>query len=156
MSQKTFSGRMVNFMMTRTPGFAKAGTRRSAKAYAASGGTKSAAIMGKPTFLLNVVGRKSGEIRPVMLMLIHHGPELIVVGSQGGAPKNPNWWENLVAAGHAEAQVGAEKFPVLFRQVTDPTERAEVWKVACAAYPDFDTYRQLTSREIPLGILTRV
>ena len=155
MPQKTLSGRMVNLLLTRFAPITKAGTRRAAKAYAESGGTKSATTMGKPTFLLNVVGRKSGEIRPVLLMLIHRGPELIVVGSQGGAPKNPNWWENLVAAGQAEAQVGAEKFAVTFRQVTDPAEREIVWKVACAAYPDFDTYQQLTDRQIPVGILTR-
>lgn len=155
MAAKSFSGRAVNLMMTRLPGIAKAGSRRSAKAFVESGGTKSATIMGKPTFVLGVVGRKSGETRPVMLMLIHHGPELVVVGSQGGAPKNPNWWENLVAAGRAEAQVGAERYPVTFREVTDPVEYAEVWKVACAAYPDFATYQQLTPRRIPLGILTR-
>lgn len=155
MPTKSFSGRAVNLMMTRLPGIAKAGSRRSAKAFVESGGTKSAAIMGKPTFVLSVVGRKSGEIRPVMLMLIHHGPELVVVGSQGGSAKNPNWWENLVAAGRAEAQVGAEKFAVTFREVTDPAEYAEVWKVSCAAYPDFETYQALTSRRIPVGILTR-
>lgn len=155
MAAKTLSGRAVNLMMTRLPGLAKAGSRRSAKAFVDSGGTKSAALMGKPTFVLSVVGRKSGEVRPVMLMLIHHGPELLVVGSQGGAPKNPNWWENLVAAGRAEAQVGAERFPVTFREVTDPGEYDEVWKVACAAYPDFATYQQLTSRRIPVGVLTR-
>lgn len=156
MTQKvTLSGRMINLMMTRMPGIAKASTRRSAKAFAESGGTKGAALMGKPTFLLTVMGRKSGEPRSVMLMLIHHGPELVVVGSQGGAPTNPNWWGNLVAAGRAEAQIGAERFPVTFREVTDPTERAEVWKVACAAYPDYASYQVLTPRQIPVGILTR-
>ncbi len=155
MGSKTLSGRMVNLMMTRVPGLAKAGTRRSAKAYAASGGTKSGALMGKPTFLLTVVGRKSGEPRSVLLMLVHRGPEFVVVGSQGGTATNPNWWGNLVAAGKAEAQIGTEKFPVTFREVTDPDERAEVWKIACAAYPDYATYQQLTSRQIPVGILTR-
>lgn len=151
----TLSGRMINLMMTRVPGLAKASSRRSAKAFAASGGTKGAVLMGKPTFVLTVNGRKTGEPRPVMLMLIHHGPELIVVGSQGGTPKNPNWWENLVAAGRAEAQVGSETFPVTFREVTDPEERAEIWKTACAAYPDYASYQALTSRQIPVGILTR-
>jgi deazaflavin-dependent oxidoreductase (nitroreductase family) len=155
MSDKvTLSGRATNFFMNHLHGVAKAASRRQAVQYEKSGGTKASAIAGKPTFRLIVRGRTSGEPRPVMLMLIRRGEELLVCGSQGGRPEDPNWWKNLVAAGEAEAQVGAETFPVDFRVVTDPAERAEVWALLNASYPDFASYQALTERVLPVGVLT--
>jgi deazaflavin-dependent oxidoreductase (nitroreductase family) len=151
----TASGRAVNFVMNHAFGAAKKSSRKHAEEYERSAGTKRTTLNGKPVFRLNVRGRTSGEPRSVMLMLATRGEELIVVGSQGGRPEDPNWWRNLVAAGEAVAQVGADTFPVTFRQVTDPDERAEVWSIATAAYPDFDSYQALTDRVIPVGILTR-
>jgi deazaflavin-dependent oxidoreductase (nitroreductase family) len=150
----TFSGRAVHFMMSHFFGLAKSSSRRQAEAYAKSGGRKGAAISGKPTFRLVVKGRSSGEPRPVMLMLIRRGEELLVCGSQGGRPEHPNWWLNLVAAGQAEAQIGDQTFPVDFREVTDPAERDEVWRLLVAGYPDFGSYQALTDRVLPVGVLT--
>jgi deazaflavin-dependent oxidoreductase (nitroreductase family) len=88
-------------------------------------------------------------------MLIRRGEDLLVCGSQAGAPDAPNWWKNLVAAGTAEAQVGDQTFPVDVRILTDGPERTEAWQVLTAEYPDFATYQALTERTLPIAVLTR-
>lgn len=141
-------------MSRRFPAFGRWGTKRQVEQYRSSGGTKGAKIMGKPVFLLETVGRKSGEPRPVMLMLARRGDDLIVVGSNGGNPVTPNWYRNLMAAEQTEVQVGAERWFTTAREV-EGDEFDECWAIACAAYPDFATYQELTERRIPVAVLER-
>jgi deazaflavin-dependent oxidoreductase (nitroreductase family) len=151
----SLSGRMSNTMTRFVPGLAKWFSRRQAAAYEKSTGTSGAKFGGKPVFRLTVAGRKSGEPRSVMLMLVRRGEDLLVCGSQAGHPDSPNWWKNLIAAGHASAQVGADTFEVTAHVVTDVTERAEAWQLLTAAYPDFASYQLLTDRVLPIAVLTR-
>jgi hypothetical protein len=44
---------------------------------------------GAPICLLTTIGRKSGRRRTVPLLYLADGDDLIVVGSQGGAPMHP-------------------------------------------------------------------
>lgn len=151
----TLSGRVVNFMSRRLPGLASWGTRRQVDQFRSSGGTKGNDLMGKPVFLLDVIGRSSGELRPVMLMLAERGDDIVVIGSNGGNPVAPNWYKNLMAAGSAQIQVGADSWSVTPRQLDDGPERDECWAIAAAAYPDFDSYQELTDRKIPVVLLER-
>ena len=151
----TLSGRAVNFMSRRLPGLGKRGTHRQVEQFRSSGGTKGNMLMGKPVFLLDVVGRTSGESRPVMLMLAERGDDLVVIGSNGGHPVAPNWYKNLMAAGTAAVQVRADTWPVTPRTLDDGPERDECWDLAVAAYPDFATYQELTDRRIPVVLLER-
>ena len=139
------------------PGVGKAMSRRQAAAYERSGGTKSSSLMGKPTFRLTVRGRKSGEPRSVMLMLVRDGDDLIVIGSQAGVDRRPELVEEpdgrrrgrRAGRGGVLAGSGPGRSPT-----ADERERA--WGLACAVYPDFDAYQQLTERRIPVAALERV
>jgi deazaflavin-dependent oxidoreductase (nitroreductase family) len=150
----SFSGRMANLMSRYLPAFGRWGTRRQVEQYRSSGGTKGDEIFGKPVFLLELVGRSSGEPRPVMLMLVRRGDDLVVVGSNGGNPKTPNWYLNLMAAGGGTVQVGADRWDVTAREL-EGGERDECWALATAAYPDFASYQELTERRIPVAVLER-
>ena len=55
---------------------------KQVKTYRSSKGQKGGKLFGKPVFVLDVVGRKSGESRPVVLMHVAQGNELLVVGSK--------------------------------------------------------------------------
>src|SRR4051812_11651469 len=50
-----------------------------------------------PTLLLEHTGRKSGKVFTTPLLYLADGADLVVVASQGGLPKNPQWYPNLVA-----------------------------------------------------------
>ena len=145
----------MNFLSRRVPGLMHRGGERQVSQFRASNGSKGNMMMGKPVFVLDVVGRQSGESRPVALMLVRRGDELIVTGSYGGNPKAPNWYKNLLAAGEAHVEVGSERWAVDFRQLDEGPEREECWRMLCDAYPDFASYQELTERRLPVGLLTR-
>jgi deazaflavin-dependent oxidoreductase (nitroreductase family) len=50
-----------------------------------------------PVALLTTVGRRSGLLRTVILPYVRFGDALVVVGSLGGGPKDPQWVHNLRA-----------------------------------------------------------
>ncbi len=151
----SFSGRMINLMSRRLPGMMHRATRRQVGQYRSTKGGKGNTTMGKPVFLLDVIGRKSGESRPVMLMLVRQEDSLLVVGSYGGNPRTPNWYENLMAAGEAHVEVGAERWAVTARQLDEGQEHEAAWDLCVAAYPDFASYQELTDRRIPVAALSR-
>ncbi len=142
-------------MSRRFPSLMHRGGDRQVEQFRASKGAKGNKMMGKPVFLLDVVGRKSGQSRPVALMLVRRGDDLIVTGSFGGNPKAPNWYENLLAAGEAHVEVGSERWAVDFHQLEEGSEREQCWKLLCDAYPDFASYQELTDRRLPVALLCR-
>lgn len=150
----TITGRLANFFSTKADGLARAAGRRHVERFRAAGGKKADTLRGMPVFLLDVVGRSSGEPRPVMLMLIRRGDDLLVCGSNGGNPEAPNWYKNLMAAGEAHVEVAGDRWPVTARQV-DGDERAECWDLLVAGYPDFASYQELTDRQLPVVVLKR-
>jgi F420H(2)-dependent quinone reductase len=151
----TLSGRGANVASRRLPWLVNRLSRFQAGQFERSGGRRGARLRGKPVFRLTVPGRKTGEPRPVMLMLVRQGEDLLVCGSQAGTPQAPNWWKNLEAAGRATAQVGKDSYEVDARVIVDAEERAAAWETLTAAYPDFASYQALTERVLPIAVLSR-
>lgn len=100
--------------------------------------------------LLEVRGRKTGEMRSVMLMHVPRGDDLIVIGSGGGSTSTPNWYRNLMAANGGTVQVGPDRWAVTARELGNGPERDECWRLAAKVYPGFDAYQALVDR-IELG-----
>jgi deazaflavin-dependent oxidoreductase (nitroreductase family) len=149
------SARFTNLVARRFPALGRSATARQVEKYRSSSGRKGNTIVGRPVFLLDVVGRSSGERRPVMLIHVPRGDDLVVVASAGGRDTTPNWYKNLMAAGGADVQVGSERWAVSARQVDDGPERDEAWALATAVYPGFDSYQGYTDRQIPVAVLER-
>ena len=148
----SLSGRLANLGSRYLDPLARWSGRNHTKKFLESGGTRMAAMRGMPVFCLHVVGRSSGEPRPVMLMLIRRGDDLLVCGSNGGNPATPNWYRNLMAAGGGSVTVGADTWTVTAREVEGP-EREACWQLLRAGYPDFDSYQALTDRQLPVAVL---
>ena len=66
-------------------------------------------------------------------MGVKDGDNYILVGSQGGAPKDPAWVHNLRADPHIELRDETIVRSMLVREVNDMTERARLWTLAVAA-----------------------
>ena len=106
-----------------------------------------------PTLLLTHVGRKSGRRFETPLLYLDDGRDLVVVASQGGLPKNPQWYANLRA--HPDTTVslrGERDRPVRARTAT-AAERAALWPRLVDLYADFAKYQKWTDREIPVVVL---
>jgi deazaflavin-dependent oxidoreductase (nitroreductase family) len=106
-----------------------------------------------PTLLLEHVGRKSGATFTAPLLYLENGPDLVIVASQGGLPKNPQWYANLVANPETQVHLRKERGrPVRARVATDE-ERAELWPRLVELYADFAKYAAWADRKIPVVIL---
>ena len=147
------SARFSNLVARRCPALGRSATARQVEKYRSSGGRKGNTIVGRPVFLLDVVGRSSGERRPVMLMHVPRGEDLVVVASAGGSDTTPNWYRNLMAAGGGEVQVGADRWSVAARELDEGPERDEAWALAVTTYPGFTSYQGFTDRKIPVAVL---
>src|SRR5262249_54551259 len=90
--------------------------------YKLSGGTlggqfRMGSVMTKaaPALLLTTVGRKSGKARTAPLLYLEEGNNVIVVASQGGQPKHPQWYFNLQHNPKVEIQIKRNKKSMLAR-----------------------------------------
>lgn len=106
-----------------------------------------------PVLLLDHVGRKSGTPFTTPLLFLEDGPRLVVVGSQGGLPKNPQWFHNLVAAPDTTVHVPRKGVRRVHARVAEPDERAALWPRLVDLYADFASYQSWTDREIPVVVL---
>jgi deazaflavin-dependent oxidoreductase (nitroreductase family) len=85
-------------------------------------------------------------------MRVEHDGRYAVVASQGGAPKHPVWYYNVVADPHVELQDGPTRQDMTAREVTGE-EKSQWWERAVAAWPDYANYQTRTDREIPVFVL---
>jgi deazaflavin-dependent oxidoreductase (nitroreductase family) len=126
--------------------------RDQVEAYEKSGGAEGNTLRDRPVIILTTVGNKSGKIRKTPLMRVEHDGSYAIVASQGGAPKHPVWYHNLVADPTAVVvQDGPEPFDAEVREVTGD-ERTTWWDRAVAAYPPYAEYQEKTDRQIPVFV----
>lgn len=106
-----------------------------------------------PTLLLDHVGRKSGTAFTTPLLYLADGADLVVVGSQGGLPKDPQWVANLRAHPDTTVHLRGERARPVRARVADDAERARLWPRLIELYADFETYQATTDRLIPVVVL---
>ena len=97
-------------------------------------------------------GRTSGHVRKSPVIRVTDGERYAVLGSMGGAPKDPSWVGNLRADPHVTLQDG----PVVRDYTARPLEgdeRAEWWARAVEAWPPYEEYQTRTDRVIPVILL---
>src|SRR5437660_4345547 len=76
---------------------------------------------GAPIVLVHHRGRKSGReyVNPIMYLPDDSdGDTIYVFATKAGAPSNPDWYKNLIAAGAGTVERGAETYHVTVREVT--------------------------------------
>jgi deazaflavin-dependent oxidoreductase (nitroreductase family) len=103
--------------------------------------------------ILHTTGRKSGETRKFPLIYGRDGDDYVVVASKGGAPEHPGWYRNLLAHPDVKIQVRDRIIPVRARTGT-AEDKARVWPIMTAQWPDYDSYQRGTARDIPVVLLS--
>ena len=126
--------------------------RDQVELYERSGGTEGTTMRDVPVVVLTSLGAKSGKIRKNPLMRVEHQGKYAVVASQGGAPKHPTWYHNLVAHPQVELQDGTVRQDMTAR-VVEGAERELWWSRAVEVWPDYAEYQTKTDRVIPVFVL---
>jgi deazaflavin-dependent oxidoreductase (nitroreductase family) len=106
-----------------------------------------------PVLLLTTTGRRSGKARTTPLTFFRDGRDLVVIASNGGADRAPDWSVNLRQDPRAVVQIGTDRLSVEARTAT-PEERERLWVGITATYAGYAAYQRKTKRRIPVLILT--
>jgi deazaflavin-dependent oxidoreductase (nitroreductase family) len=94
-------------------------------------------------------GAKTGQRREHQLTYFHDGRDPILIASNAGGPKHPQWYHNLKA--NPQCEFGEE--PFIATEVTDPGEYARLFGLAERVYAGYGDYRKKTAavgRRIPV------
>ena len=108
--------------------------RKQVEVYEGSGGTRGVELLdtGLPCIIVTHTGNRTGGIRKIPLMRVKVGDAYVLVGSMGGAPKNPVWVYNLRANPKVQIRDRTEVHEMVVREVEDEAERARLWAAAVA------------------------
>lgn len=125
--------------------------RDQVEAYESSGGTRGNTLRdtGLPVVIVTSRGARSGKLRKTPLMRVEHDGRYALVASQGGAPKHPTWYFNLMSDPRIELQDGPAPGEMKVR-LLEGEERAQWWARAVEAFPNYARYQERTQRQIPV------
>jgi deazaflavin-dependent oxidoreductase (nitroreductase family) len=121
--------------------------------FRANGG-KMAAGEAMSMLLLTTTGAKSGRTYLNPLAAFEEDGRLYVIASKGGAPRNPDWYHNLVANPTVTVEHSGEKFDATAR-VLPAEERDPLFARIVEQVAQFGEYQEKISRKIPLVELVR-
>ena len=96
-------------------------------------------------------GARSGRRLTIPLMYVPHGGGVLLVGSQGGAPKDPVWTRNLIRVPEIEVSHRGRRMALRAR-LAAAEEKPELWPVCDRHYAPYADYRRRTTRDIPIFV----
>jgi deazaflavin-dependent oxidoreductase (nitroreductase family) len=111
----------------------------------------------RPLLLLTTTGARGGRPHTAPMMYVPEGPDggrLLVIASNAGAPRHPDWYFNLVAHPQVTVEVAGESYPAT-AVVLEGAERDRVFAAICERYPFFRDHQAGISRQIPVVALVR-
>jgi deazaflavin-dependent oxidoreductase (nitroreductase family) len=103
----------------------------------------------RPLVLLTTVGRKTGTPRTTPMMFVRHDNRLFVIASNAGAPKDPQWYRNLIADPSVTVELPGEEF----KARATPLEGADydrTWAMIKERFPFFAEHDERAGRRIPV------
>jgi len=106
---------------------------------------------GDDVCFVTMKGAKSGRMLTIPLMYVPYRDGLLLVASQGGAPRNPLWYHNLVK--DPEILVSHRRRRTKLRaRLASPEEKPELWPICDQYYAPYADYRKRTTRDIPIFV----
>ena len=116
-----------------------------------TGGRLFNSLGGDEVCFITMKGAKSGRSLTIPLMYVPYRDGVLLVASQGGAPRNPIWYHNLVKYPDIEVRHRDRRMGLRARLAT-PDEKTELWPVCDQHYAPYADYRKRTSRDIPIFV----
>jgi deazaflavin-dependent oxidoreductase (nitroreductase family) len=132
------------------------GNRIGVLLYRGLGGRLASGSKDVHVLLLTVPGRRTGRPRSTCVRYLETDDGLVVWGTGSGSPRDPDWFQNLRAAGTAEVRIRADRFRARAREL-EGAERDVVWQgTVLAQAPEVARYARKAGRTIPVAVLTRL
>jgi deazaflavin-dependent oxidoreductase (nitroreductase family) len=134
---RSLLGELLSRQMGRTP-------TRGGRAGAASG-----------PMTLTTIGRRTGKLHTIAISY-RRTPDgaIAIVGSAGGAPRDPHWVGNVRANPAAWVTIGRRRIPVR-GEVLQGEDKEPLWGIITSAAPIFAQYQEKAGRDIPVVVLRR-
>ena len=104
--------------------------------------------------LLTTKGAHTGSPHTTPMMFHPDGDRVLVMASNAGARKPPDWYANLLADPAVTVERGDESYPAM-ATVLAGEERERLWAAITKANPFFLDHEQKAERQIPVVALTR-
>ncbi|MHB8464132.1 MAG: nitroreductase/quinone reductase family protein [Acidimicrobiales bacterium] len=109
---------------------------------------------GGTALLVTTTGRRTGRARTVALRYVDLGQgERVVVASNGGRARLPDWFLNVAAKPDVTVQIRSSRFDAMARVMTE-AERALAWPALVAAHHAWAAYEANVTRRVPAVVLT--
>jgi deazaflavin-dependent oxidoreductase (nitroreductase family) len=105
-----------------------------------------------PGLLLTTTGRRSGLLRYTPLVFARDDDAFVVVGSNYGRAKHPDWSANLLAHPEAMVTIDGRRVAVL-AELADRSQKERVWPLVLKVWPAYDTYVVRSGRDLRVFIL---
>jgi len=121
--------------------------------FRANGGRPSRFPDWVPLLLLTTTGRRSGRRISTPLVYLANGEDLVVVASNWGQKKHPNWSSNLLATPHASVEIEGRPRRVVAR-LASMDQRAQLWPKLLAEFPPYQTYATRSGRDLRIFVLS--
>ena len=122
--------------------------------FRANRGKTAGPFAARPLLLLTTIGAKSGQARTSPLMYIPDGDRLLVLASNFGAPKHPDWYQNLLVHPNVTVEVGSQTYRATAATLVG-LEREQTWARIVERNPSLTELQIKTSRQIPIVALKR-
>ena len=116
-----------------------------------TGGRRFNTLAGDEVCFVTMKGARSGRTLTIPLMYVPYQEGVLLVASQGGAPKNPVWYRNLVKHPDIEVNHRGQHRKLRARLATSD-EKPELWPICDRSYAPYAEYRERTTREIPIFV----
>jgi deazaflavin-dependent oxidoreductase (nitroreductase family) len=120
-----------------------------------NGKVTSGPMQGKDLMILTTTGAKTGKSRVAIVTWSRDGDAYVVAGSKGGAPTDPQWFDNIRANPDVTVEAEGKTFQAR-AAVADGADRDRLWDRHVARWPEFGEYPTKTDRVIPMARLTPV
>ena len=106
--------------------------------------------------MITTPGRRTGIPRSTCVRYLETPAGLVVWGTGSGSPRDPDWFQNLRAAGTAQVQVRDRRFNARARELHGE-ERDAMWRdTILAEAPEVERFARKAGRTIPVALLERV
>lgn len=129
----------------------KTATRIHVWLHRLSGGRFFNRLAGDEVCFVSMKGARSGRRRTIPLMFVPYGDGVLLVASQGGAPKHPVWYGNLVKYPDIEVEHRARRMSLRAR-LARADEKPALWPICDRHYAPYAEYRERTTRDIPIFV----